>query len=51
MRVLVAWGSKRGGTEGIAQTIAEALRGEGLDVAAVPPRQAGGGPDATHRHG
>ncbi len=36
MRVLVAWGSKRGGTEGIGQTIAEELRREGLDVVAEP---------------
>lgn len=35
-RVLVAWGSKLGGTEGIARTIAEALRREGMDADAQP---------------
>jgi menaquinone-dependent protoporphyrinogen oxidase len=32
MRVLVTWGSKRGGTEGIARIIGEALREAGFDV-------------------
>lgn len=32
MRVLITWGSKRGGTEGIAQMIGEALRDAGVDV-------------------
>ena len=36
MRVLVSWGSKRGGTEGIAQTIGDQLRREGLDVVLEP---------------
>ncbi len=36
MRVLVAWGSKRGGTEGIARTIASALAADGFDVEAAP---------------
>lgn len=36
MRVLVTWGSKRGGTEGIARILAEALRHEGLDVDLLP---------------
>jgi menaquinone-dependent protoporphyrinogen oxidase len=36
MRVLVTWGSKLGGTEGIARTIAEQLESEGIEVAAVP---------------
>ncbi|NOK16811.1 flavodoxin domain-containing protein [Corallococcus carmarthensis] len=37
MRVLVTYGSKRGGTEGIARRIAETLRDEGLDVELHPP--------------
>lgn len=41
MRVLVIWGSKRGGTEGIAREIGEAMRERGHDVtladAAVAP--------------
>lgn len=36
MRVLVTWGSKLGGTEGIARTIAEQLEGQGVEVAAMP---------------
>ena len=32
MRVLVAWGSKAGGTEGIAQILGAKLRQQGLDV-------------------
>jgi len=36
MRVLVTWGSKRGGTEGIARIVAEALRHEGLEVDVLP---------------
>jgi menaquinone-dependent protoporphyrinogen oxidase len=40
MRVLVTWGSKRGGTEGIARVIAETLEQEGLEVHAMPPKQA-----------
>ena len=32
MRVLVAWGSERGGTEGIARIVAEVLQREGLEV-------------------
>jgi menaquinone-dependent protoporphyrinogen oxidase len=32
MRVLVTYGSKRGGTEGIANMIGDALRQEGLEV-------------------
>lgn len=35
MRVLVVYGSKLGGTEGIAQTIGEGLRSMGLDVDVV----------------
>ncbi len=36
MRVLVTWGSRLGGTEGIARTIAQQLESEGVEVAAVP---------------
>lgn len=36
MRVLVTWGSNRGGTEGIARTIADELRTLGIEVAAIP---------------
>ncbi|MGA7124483.1 MAG: flavodoxin domain-containing protein, partial [Polyangiaceae bacterium] len=36
MRVLVTWGSKRGGTEGIARMLGEALREAGLDVDILP---------------
>lgn len=32
MRVLVAWGSKAGGTEGIAQILGEKLRAQGIEV-------------------
>lgn len=40
MRVLVTWGSKRGGTEGLARTVADALRDEGVEVDLLPPREA-----------
>jgi menaquinone-dependent protoporphyrinogen oxidase len=40
MRVLVTWGSKRGGTEGIARIVGEALQHEGLDVDVLPARAA-----------
>ena len=40
MRVLVTWGSKRGGTEGIARILGEALQHEGLDVDVLPARAA-----------
>lgn len=40
MRVLVTWGSKRGGTEGIARMLAEALAQEGVDVLLLPAKQA-----------
>jgi menaquinone-dependent protoporphyrinogen oxidase len=36
MRVLVTWGSKHGGTEGIARMLAEALQAHGFDVVATP---------------
>jgi menaquinone-dependent protoporphyrinogen oxidase len=39
MRVLVTWGSKRGGTEGIARILADALRRDGIEVEARPPDQ------------
>lgn len=35
-RVLVSWGSKLGGTEGIAQIIGDALEAEGVDVVRQP---------------
>jgi menaquinone-dependent protoporphyrinogen oxidase len=40
MRVLVTWGSKLGGTAGIASMIADELRTRGIDVVAVPADQA-----------
>jgi NADP-dependent 3-hydroxy acid dehydrogenase YdfG len=36
MRILVTWGSKRGGTAGIGAMIAETLTGRGFDVVAAP---------------
>ncbi len=39
-RVLVTWGSKRGGTEGIAHILADELRAQGFEVAEVPARRA-----------
>src|SRR5579871_316064 len=36
MRVLVTFGSKRGGTEGIAQTIGAELERDGLEVVLKP---------------
>jgi len=42
MRVLVTWGSKRGGTEGIARIIGDRLREEGVDVQLLPAREATG---------
>jgi len=38
MRVLVTWGSKRGGTEGIARLVAEGLEEEGIDVSLCSAR-------------
>jgi menaquinone-dependent protoporphyrinogen oxidase len=38
MRLLVAYGSKRGGTEGLAVMVADALREEGLTVDVAPAR-------------
>ena len=40
MRVLVTWGSKAGGTEGIARIIGDSLEEAGYDVDVLPPRQA-----------
>ena len=39
MRVLVTWGSKLGGTAGIAAIIGETLRRHGHDVVAAPARE------------
>ena len=36
MRVLVTWGSKLGGTEGIARIVGEGLEAEGIDVMLAP---------------
>lgn len=35
-RGLVTWGTKHGGTEGIARMIGDTLRSEGLDVDVAP---------------
>lgn len=40
MKVLVTYGSKRGGTAGIAETIADELRQQGLEVDLAPAEQA-----------
>lgn len=40
MRVLVAFGSKRGGTEGVARVIGQALSSAGLDARVVRARSA-----------
>lgn len=40
MRVLVTWGTKRGGTEGIARMIGETLEARGFDVELLPARRA-----------
>jgi menaquinone-dependent protoporphyrinogen oxidase len=42
MRVLVTWGSRRGGTEGIGQTIGEALQERGFEVVPLPADRVGG---------
>lgn len=36
MRILVTWGSKHGGTEGVARMLAEALEAHGFQVVAAP---------------
>jgi menaquinone-dependent protoporphyrinogen oxidase len=40
MRILITWGSERGGTEGIARMLGEALQNEGQRVDVLPPDQA-----------
>lgn len=40
MRILVTWGSKLGGTEGIARMIGETLEKEGLEVLVLPANEA-----------
>lgn len=40
MRVLVTWGSTRGGTEGIARILGEALRRDDIEVDILPPGEA-----------
>ncbi|MCC7540087.1 MAG: hypothetical protein IT379_27970 [Deltaproteobacteria bacterium] len=40
MRVLVTWGSKRGGTEGIARIVGDVLEAQGFDVTLAPARSA-----------
>ena len=42
MSVLVTYGSKRGGTKGLAEMVATDLREEGLQVDLVPPNKASG---------
>jgi menaquinone-dependent protoporphyrinogen oxidase len=39
MRVLVTYGSTRGGTEGLAHLVADDLRDEGVTVDLLPPSQ------------
>ena len=41
MRILVTYGSTRGGTGGLAEMVADGLRAEGFDVDLLPPRQVG----------
>lgn len=41
MRVLVTWASRRGGTAGVGQILAEELAGRGFDVAALPAHETG----------
>src|SRR5579859_1596124 len=40
MRMLITWGSKRGGTEGIARMLGEALQQEGHHVDLLPSGKA-----------
>jgi len=40
MRVLVTWGSKRGGTEGIARLVGEALGAAGHEAVLQPAARA-----------
>jgi menaquinone-dependent protoporphyrinogen oxidase len=46
MSILVVYGSKRGGTEGLAEIVADGLRQEGLTVDLLPARQVRGGVEA-----
>jgi menaquinone-dependent protoporphyrinogen oxidase len=39
MRILVTYGSTRGGTQGLAEMVADDLRAEGFEVDLLPPRQ------------
>jgi menaquinone-dependent protoporphyrinogen oxidase len=39
MRILVTYGSTRGGTRGLAEMVADDLRAEGFEVDLLPPRQ------------
>jgi len=39
MRILVTYGSTRGGTQGLAEMVAEDLRTEGFEVDLLPPPQ------------
>jgi menaquinone-dependent protoporphyrinogen oxidase len=39
MRILVTFGSSRGGTEGLAEMVADGLRDFGLDVQVLPPKR------------
>jgi menaquinone-dependent protoporphyrinogen oxidase len=39
MKVLITWGTKLGGTEGIARTLGEVLTAEGFDVTLTPARE------------
>jgi len=39
MRILITWGSKRGGTEGIGHMLADDLRARGMHVEARPARR------------
>jgi len=39
MRILVTYGSTRGGTQGLAEMVAEDLRAEGFEADLLPPRQ------------
>ena len=42
MSILVTYGSTRGGTEGLAEMVADGLREEGFTVVLLPPRQVKG---------
>jgi menaquinone-dependent protoporphyrinogen oxidase len=42
MRILVTWGTKQGGTEGIARIIGEQMRSDAVDVDIVPANQTRG---------